>query len=208
LEEQLEKVARWLKESHHTVILTGAGISTESGLSDFRSRQGMWKQFDFQKVASADSLLDTYDDFHAFYMLRVDEMHRCTPNGGHDVLAKWEKKGYVQTVVTQNVDGYHQKAGSANVIELHGNIYSFSCDICGVAVSEEEFIHKLYCTRCKCNRETLRPNVVLFDEQLPKKALQSARESFKQADLVIVIGTSLKVFPAANLPSLTSGKTV
>ena len=120
-------LASWLKQSQHTVILTGAGMSTESGLPDFRSKSGWWKNTDPATVASVEALEANYALFHEFYKTRMENLRDCQPHEGHFILAGWEQKGWVHAVATQNVDGFHQKAGSQRVHELHGTIRSARC---------------------------------------------------------------------------------
>ena len=114
------KIEEW--KSSKIVVFTGAGMSTESGLPDFRSGEGLWKKFDPMKLATVEALEKNYDEFHAFYSLRLEQAIGTRPNRGHEFLAKWEEAGWIQSIITQNVDGFHQGAGSKNVIELHGRL--------------------------------------------------------------------------------------
>ncbi|HSI67036.1 MAG TPA: NAD-dependent deacylase [Planococcus sp. (in: firmicutes)] len=188
----------WLKDSKHTVVFTGAGMSTESGLPDFRSaKQGMWQQKDPSKVASIQALNDNAEEFIDFYRKRVLGLREFGPHKGHELLAKWEKNGFIQSIITQNVDGFHQLAGSENVAELHGTLQTFHCHSCGTSVSSEDFITGS--CHCKCGGQ-LRPSVVLFGEMLPEEPFEKAYDAAARADLFIVLGSSLTVSPANQFP--------
>lgn len=203
--KMIEKVAKWLKQSKKTVVLTGAGMSTESGIPDFRSANGWWTKTDPQKVASVTALNEDYHLFHEFYTLRLEKLKDCKPHEGHYILANWEEKGIIHSIATQNVDGFHIQAGNKNVDELHGSIHTYRCNDCHEPSTKEAFFHK---ERCKICNGKLRPNVVLFGEMLPEKEWMNALTNIREADLVIVIGTSLEVYPVNQLPSMTIGKTV
>lgn len=201
----LYRLAEWLDSSNFTVILSGAGMSTESGLPDFRSKGGWWRNIDPHQVATVNAIEENYELFRDFYMYRIDTAEQCSPHAGHRILAKWERDGRIHGIATQNVDGYHAAAGSHKIAELHGNIRSIRCHHCGRGSKVTDFKNKLYCSQC---HGPLRPNVVLFGERLPEKDWNQAVQWFHSAELVIVIGTSLQVAPASQLPHLTSGRTV
>lgn len=156
---------RLLKSSRYTVILTGAGMSTESGIPDFRSTDGLWRGIDPMKVACREALLYDYDKFHDFYKTRVENLENCSPHTGYEILAKWGRIGFIRSIITQNVDDFHISAGNRRVIRVHGTINEFSCLECGQSATKEMFINKKKCTNCENN---LRPNVVLFGENLPE----------------------------------------
>jgi NAD-dependent deacetylase len=196
-------LAQWLAEARHVVVLTGAGMSTESGVPDFRSPSGWWRKLDPTTVATVEAYENRYDLFHAFYKARIEGLEGLRPHRGHEILAEWEQRGLVQAIVTQNVDGFHQLAGSTRVIELHGSIRTCRCGRCGAGAAMEEFLAASPCPRCGGR---LRPNVVLFGEMLPEDAWREALAEFSRADLVIAIGTSLAVSPANQLPMLTGGQ--
>lgn len=201
----LEEVTKWLKKSKKTVVLTGAGMSTESGIPDFRSASGWWRKTDPQKVASISALEEHYDLFHEFYTLRLEKLKECKPHEGHYILAEWEKKGILFSIATQNVDGFHIQAGNQHVDELHGSIHTYRCHNCNAPSTKEAFFKKEACTFCGGK---IRPNVVLFGEMLPEDAWMNALTNIRQADVVLVIGTSLEVYPVNQLPTMTNGKTV
>lgn len=188
----------WLNESNHTVVFTGAGMSTESGLPDFRSaNQGLWNQKDPSKIASTDALNNNVEAFIDFYRTRVQSVKDYKPHKGHQILAEWEKQGPVQSIITQNVDGFHQEAGNQNVAELHGTLTKLHCQSCGKEYNSEEYVNQEY--YCECDG-ILRPSITLFGEMLPQDAFQFALAESEKADLFIVLGSSLSVTPANQFP--------
>lgn len=202
--QEIRTLADWIKDSKSTVVLTGAGMSTESGLPDFRSESGWWKNYDPTTLATVDAMKRNYSLFHEFYSARLEALEECKPHGGHFVLADWEKKGLVFSIATQNVDGFHNAAGSKRVHELHGSLKGIRCCACDRPDTMEAFLGKEDCKHCKGK---LRPGVVLFGEMLPQDAWNSAIKDINDAELVLVIGTSLQVYPVNQLPSMTRGKT-
>ncbi|CAM3485270.1 NAD-dependent protein deacetylase [Aeromicrobium ponti] len=191
-------LGKWLKESKYTVILTGAGMSTESGLPDFRSAgNGMWNKKDPGKIASTEALNYNVNEFIEFYRHRVTGLKECKPHKGHYILANWEKRGILQSIITQNVDGFHGLAGSRNIAELHGNLQTLHCQVCKKEYPSEEYLHDHY--ECTCGG-VLRPSIVLFGEMLPDQALDFAAEESEKAELFIVLGSSLTVTPANQFP--------
>ncbi len=202
---KIELVADWLKNAHRTVILTGAGMSTESGIPDFRSREGWWKKIDPMTVSTVEALENEYELFHGFYSLRLADLKTCQPHNGHKLLAEWEEKGLINGIITQNVDGFHQQAGSKTVHELHGSLRSIFCSTCGHTADEEAFLNQESCSECQGH---LRPDIVLFGEMLPQEVWGKAIRLIEESDLLIVIGSSLQVSPANELPFLTDGKKV
>lgn len=200
----ISKLSEWLMKSQKTVVLTGAGMSTESGIPDFRSASGWWQNIDPRTVATVEALEQNYPLFHEFYKMRIENLEKVAPHKGHEILAEWERQGLVSLVATQNVDGFHQLAGSQNVEELHGSIRTIRCHRCGKQAKMAAFLEK---ENCSCSGK-LRPNVVLFGENLPQDSWQKSMCAIEAAELVIVIGTSLEVYPVNQLPSMTNGKTV
>ncbi|GLO67853.1 MULTISPECIES: NAD-dependent protein deacylase [Oceanobacillus] len=188
----------WLQESNYTVIFTGAGMSTESGLPDFRSaNKGLWKQHDPSKIASIDALNNNVDTFIDFYRERVLKVKEYGPHQGHYILAEWEQQGLVHSIITQNVDGFHQASGSKIVHELHGTLQKLHCQSCGKEYSSGEYVDNEY--HCDCGG-VLRPSIILFGEMLPQEAFQTAFQDAEKADLFIVLGSSLTVSPANQIP--------
>ncbi|GAB4073854.1 NAD-dependent protein deacetylase [Barrientosiimonas marina] len=193
-------VKEWLTNSHYTVVFTGAGMSTESGLPDFRSaNEGLWQQKDPSQVASTEALNNNVEEFIDFYRSRVLKVQDYQPHKGHAILAAWEKENQVKSIITQNVDGFHQKAGSHNVAELHGSLTKLHCQSCGWEYDSQAYVNHVY--YCTCGG-VLRPSLVLFGETLPQKAFQFAVSEAEKADLFIVLGSSLSVSPANQLPLL------
>ncbi|WP_456279410.1 NAD-dependent deacylase [Bacillus sp. AK128] len=173
-------------------------MSTESGLPDFRSaKNGMWKGIDPLKLASVDALENNKNDFYKFYSKRIVDLKGVHHHIGHEILANWERKGIVKSVITQNVDGLHQQAGSKKVYELHGTLRQCHCHDCFRNYSCDEYAAGTI--QCKCGG-TIRPSVVLFGEGLPEEAILGAAEETAKADLFIVLGSSLTVSPANWFP--------
>lgn len=195
----MDTLINWLKEAEHAVVFTGAGMSTENGLPDFRSSQGLWKTKDPSQLASPEALNRYFEDFTSFYKQRIVSVKEYGPHQGHDILAKWERLGLIQSIITQNVDGFHHMAGSERVAELHGTLRKVHCETCKKEYDNAKYIHEAY--HCNCGG-TLRPSVVLFGEMLPQDAFQFASEESKKADLFLVLGSSLSVSPANQLPLL------
>ncbi|MFJ7934745.1 NAD-dependent deacylase [Sporosarcina sp. NPDC096371] len=189
-----------IKKSSNIVVYTGAGMSTESGLPDFRSsKTGLWEKEDPSAVASTKALNKDVERFFRFYRKRVVDMKDCSPHKGHDILAKWEREGVIKGIITQNVDGFHSVAGSDNVMELHGTLQQVHCQSCGQVYGNEMYeVETFYCT---CGGK-LRPSVVLFGEGLPEDTFMKASDASEQADLFIVLGSSLTVTPANQFPIL------
>ncbi len=192
-----------LRQRQPCVVLTGAGISTESGIPDFRSPTGIWAEYDPMEYATIDAFRRDPVKVWEFYALRFDVLTRAEPNAGHLALAELERRGLVQAVVTQNIDGLHTRAGSQDVIEVHGSIRTAVCLECGERVPLEDVVAALRdqpappCPRCG---EILKPDVVMFGELLPAGAMERATELAQRAGLLLVVGSSLEVYPVAGLP--------
>lgn len=198
MSNDLQTLKQWLTESKYTVVLSGAGISTESGLPDFRSaRAGLWKYRDQMKLASTDAMKKNRDEFVEFYQYRVEELLKYAPNIGHQILAKWESEGKLQSIITQNVDGFHQLAGSQSLAELHGTLRSCHCSGCRKSYPIASFLENDL--TCDCGN-FIRPSVVLFGESLPEKSVLQATLETRKAELFIVLGSSLSVSPANYFP--------
>jgi len=198
------ELARLLTAHKPAVVFTGAGMSTESGLPDFRSNGGLWKQSRrFEELASVDALETDYDEHVAFYRWRIEMLAGHGPNDGHRVVADWQRRGLVTTVVTQNVDGFHTQAGTEGVLELHGTLSVVRCNRCGGERPAAEFLEAAGLA-CPCGGKR-RPGVVLFGEALPLATLRAAQSAAKRASLFIVLGSSLAVSPANLLPEAAVG---
>jgi len=205
-----QQVAQWLRVSKHAVAFTGAGISTESGIPDFRSPGGIWATstpvyFD-DFVASAESRLE--------YWRQKSVAHRdfadSQPNAGHRVLADWEKRGLLQGVVTQNIDGLHQQAGSSQVIELHGTARQIACLQCEQRYDAEEMVSQFHATQrvpdCPACGGIVKHATISFGQSLIPRVLEHAITLVERADLFMVMGSSLVVEPAASLPRMARSR--
>jgi len=201
----VEKLADMMKESKYTVVLTGAGMDTESNIPDFRGKNGLWKNINPMLVANINSFYENYELFHEFYSVRIKKREHVKPHDGHYILADFEKRGIIKSIATQNVSGLHRLAGSKRVYELHGNIRKIICNSCEREASLKDFLNK---EKCKFCGNLLRPAVVLFGETLPMDTWNLAESDIKKCDLLIVIGTSLEVYPVNQFPKITRGKTV
>jgi NAD-dependent deacetylase len=175
-------------------------MSTESGLPDFRSAGGLWRNNRrFEELASTEALERAYDEFVAFYRWRIEELAKYAPHEGHRILARWQAAGRVQALITQNVDGFHQRAGSPRPFQLHGGLDHVRCQACGRQAPAERFLEVTACEACGGK---LRPGVVLFGERLPMADFEGAERAARAADLFVVLGSSLLVSPANMLPQL------
>ena len=199
MDAALMRAARLLGQAKTVVVLTGAGMSTESNLADFRSREGLWARFDPARLATLSALERDPGEFYAFYRMRLEALKGAEPNMGHRVLARWEEKGILEAVVTQNVDGLHQRAGSRKVVELHGSLRTVRCSRCGAPVPGMELLERTECGKCG---GALRPEVVLFGENLPAAALEEAERLASTCRIFLVLGSSLAVSPANDLPRI------
>ncbi|GAB7386387.1 NAD-dependent protein deacylase Cob2 [Bacillaceae bacterium] len=188
-------VARLIREGD-VVVLTGAGMSTESGLPDFRSSGGLWHGKDPMKIASTVALAHHFAEFTEFYRYRIQEKNKHRPHVGHELLAKWEKQGLVKGIITQNVDGYHNMAGSRRVYPIHGSLSTIYCASCGREYDEEQYMKQNFCA---CGGK-IRPGIVLFGEALPEETFAQALAAARSCRTLLVIGTSLQVAPANLLP--------
>lgn len=194
-----------LKNSRHTVVLSGAGISTPSGIPDFRSANtGLWQKSDPMEVASLTAFRYRPQKFFDWLRPLASSIVDAQPNPAHTALAHMERSGHIEAVITQNIDGLHQKAGSQNVIEVHGSMTDLECLKCKHSFPSIDFYKVFVETnelpRCPDCREILKPGIVLFEEMLPWKAWDKAENYAMHADLFLVIGSSLEVTPASHLP--------
>lgn len=205
LREAAARLAKMIRQADKVVALTGAGVSTESGLPDFRSRQGLWSQRDPREVASIQAFHHEPLTFLRFYSWRIRQLSGAMPNRAHRALAGLEKHGYLHMLITQNVDRLHQAAGSRRVVEMHGNLRELECASCkrmyDSTLLDKEINSLADAPRCECGG-LLRPRVVLFGEMLPASALDTAMKESSNCDLMIVAGTALQVGPVNMLPEL------
>ncbi len=207
LTQQLETLQTWIDESRRAVFFGGAGVSTESGIPDFRSVDGLYHQkYDYppEEILSRSFFDRNPEEFYRFYrdkMLCPD----AKPNAAHKKLAQLEQAGHLRSVVTQNIDGLHQDAGSQRVWELHGSVRRNRCMACGRSYPVEYIRDSQGVPRCACGG-IVKPEVVLYEESLDARVMEGALEDISQADLLIIGGTSLVVYPAAGLIRYYRGK--
>jgi NAD-dependent deacetylase len=206
--DEAARLAELIRAARSVVALTGAGISVPSGIPDFRSPgTGLWENVDPMEVAHIDVFRRDPERFWHFYGMRFQALEDKQPNPAHLALAAIEEAGLLQAVITQNIDRLHARAGSRELIEVHGSIASSSCLVCGLrydlgAVRDRHVGDSSGVPRCDCGAP-LKPDVVLFGELLPVAAIERAQELALGADLMLCIGSSLEVFPVAQLPDLT-----
>ena len=201
-----ETLKKWLSESNNIVFFGGAGVSTESKIPDFRSTDGLYNQ---QYAYPPETILS-----HTFYMKKTEEFYRfyrnkmlfpdAEPNRAHKALARLEAEGRLKAVVTQNIDGLHQKAGSKEVLELHGSVLRNYCQRCGKFHGIEAILHSSEVPKCECGG-TIKPDVVLYEEGLDQHTIQRSVYRISNADVLIIGGTSLTVYPAAGLIDYYNG---
>ena len=202
----LETLKKWVEESRSIVFFGGAGVSTESGIPDFRGVDGLYSQkyaYPPETILSHEFLLQHPEEFYRFYREKILILN-ARPNPAHEKLAQWEREGRLRAVITQNIDGLHQAAGSKRVLELHGSIHRNHCTRCGKFYTAEQIAATTGVPRCDCGG-TIRPDVVLYGESLDEKVLRASMDALSHADLLIVGGTSLSVYPAAGLIDLYPG---
>ena len=198
--ENIETLKQWISESRNIVFFGGAGVSTESGIPDFRSVDGLYNQkFEYppEEIISHSFFVKDPAYFYRFYREKMLPLG-FEPNITHKVLARWEEEGRLSAVVTQNIDGLHQKAGSRRVYELHGSVLRNYCQRCRKFHSADFVKNAPGVPKCDCGG-TVKPDVVLYEEGLDQKTLENAVMAIYDADLLIVAGTSLTVYPAASL---------
>ena len=204
--DQIDIFKRWIAESNRIVAFTGAGVSTESGIPDFRSVDGLYSQkFDYppETIISHSFYERDPEYFFRFYREKMLPLG-FEPNITHNTFAKWEAEGILSAVVTQNMDGLHQKAGSKAVYELHGSVLRNYCTHCRKFHSAEFIKNAPGIPRCECGG-IVKPDVVLYEEGLDQNTIEKSVMAIRRADLLIVAGTSLTVYPAAGLVNYYQG---
>jgi NAD-dependent deacetylase len=200
---QAETLAALIRAQQPCVVLTGAGVSTESGIPDFRSSRGLWEKYDPFELASIDAWRRDPAKVWDFYAMRFDLLTAAEPNSAHRAIAALERAGLVEAVVTQNIDTLHERAGSQDVIEVHGSIRTSSCLDCGHGEPLARVLELLSLPTCARCGAPLKPDVVMFGELLPEPAIERAMELARGAALLLVVGSSLEVWPVAGLPAET-----
>ncbi|HLM36766.1 MAG TPA: NAD-dependent deacylase [Gaiellaceae bacterium] len=199
-------LAELIQRRQPCVVLTGAGVSTESGIPDFRSPTGLWAKFDPLEYGSIEAFRRDPHKAWSFYKPRLGMLTEAEPNPAHLALAELERLGFVDAVVTQNIDRLHERAGSAEVVEVHGSIRTSSCLSCGERCGLERVLGLLTeadAPACPACGEILKPDVVFFGELLPPTAIERAFELARGAQLLLVVGSALEVHPTAGLPQET-----
>lgn len=194
-----------IKKSHHAVVLTGAGISTPSGIPDFRSPGiGLWTRYLPMEVASLTAFRYDPELFYKWLHPLAVHMLSAQPNPAHFALAILQDAGYISTIITQNIDGLHTRAGAKNVLEIHGTLNTLTCIQCFRQVGSEgiiqDYINDCIVPHCQVCGGILKPDVILYEEQLPVKIWLKAEEASRNCDLMLIAGTSLEVMPSAKLP--------
>ena len=207
-EEKINKLIEYIKESNNIVFFGGAGVSTESGIPDFRSVDGLYNmKYDYppEEILSHTFFMNKTNDFYLFYKDKINSL-KYEPNITHKVLADLENKGKLKSIVTQNIDGLHQKAGSKNVLELHGSVLRNYCMKCNKFYDANYvFNSKDTIPKCECGG-VIKPDVVLYEEPLNDDIITQALRDISSADMLIIAGTSLAVYPAAGLINYFRGK--
>ncbi|MCD8217967.1 MAG: NAD-dependent protein deacylase [Clostridiales bacterium] len=203
----VDQLKQWVKESDNIVFFGGAGVSTESGIPDFRSVDGLYNQkYDYppETILSHTFYMERTDEFFRFYRDKMLELD-AKPNAAHLKLAELEQAGKLKAVVTQNIDGLHQAAGSKTVLELHGSVHRNYCLKCGKEYNARQIKESVGVPRCSCGGQ-IKPDVVLYEEGLDSQTIQDSIYYISQADVLIIGGTSLAVYPAAGLIDYYRGK--
>ena len=196
---ELKEAAHLIKNARYGVVFTGAGVSVESGIAPFTGAGGLWNQYDPKFIEINFFLSDPKRSWEEMKKIFFTDMDEASPNKAHEVIAKLEQKGFVKGVITQNIDGLHQKAGSCNVQEFHGTIKTLSCSACGRKYQLEEVDISQVPPHCFCGR-VLKPDFVFYGEGIPSLAYQKSLEMAENADVMIIVGTAGQVMPACSLP--------
>lgn len=202
----IEKLQKWINESSNIVAFSGAGVSTESGIKDFRSKDGLYNQkykYQPELILSHTFFLNIPQEFFKFYRDKLNVLDK-DPNIIHNFLANLEKENKLKVIITQNIDNLHFKAGSKNVIELHGNIMRNYCSLCHKAYDANYIFNSKGVPKCSCGG-IIKPDVVLYEESLQESDLNNAVDAIIHADLLLVLGTSLTVYPASGLLNYYQG---
>ena len=201
----IERAARLFLDSKYAIALTGAGISTPSGIPDFRSsKDGLWERYNPLEVASLSAFRTMPEKFYEWFRPFTKTIIEAQPNPAHIALAKLEQEGLLKEIITQNIDGLHQKAGSSMVQEIHGTLNTLTCVSCYTKHLTSDFVQAFirngeipHCSECG---SILKPDAILFGEQFPRRTWKAVEKTVNQCDLMLVAGSSLEMFPAARLP--------
>lgn len=207
MQEDIRKLKSWIKDSNNIVFFGGAGVSTESGIPDFRSVDGLYNQkwrYRPETILSHSFFIENPDEYYRFHHEKL-VIDGVKPNAAHYKLAELESEGKIKAVVTQNIDGLHQASGSKNVYELHGSILRAYCSQCGKPFSADSMNHYSGVPHCSNCGGVIRPDIVLYEEPLDDSVMRGAIKAISSADMLIVGGTSLNVYPAAGLINYYEG---
>ena len=203
---EVKELKKMIKESKNIVAFTGAGISTLSGIKDFRSKDGLYNmkyKFPPEEILSRGFFLDKTEEFYEFYKDKMNCL-KNKPNIVHNYLMQLEKEGKLKAVITQNIDGLHTKAGSKNVLELHGSVYRNNCMDCGKSYDAEFVFNSKGVPRCTCGG-IIKPDVVLYEESLDDEVMRETIKAISSCDLLLILGTSLTVYPASSFVNYYQG---
>lgn len=206
-QEKIKLLNKYIKESNNIVFFGGAGVSTESGIKDFRSKDGLYNEkykYPPEEILSHTFFINNPDEFYKFYIDKLNCLDKL-PNICHKYLTKLEKSNKLKAIITQNIDGLHQKAGSSNILELHGSIYRNYCTKCNKSYSAEQIFKEKKIPTCICGG-IIKPDVVLYEEPLDNNIINNAIKYISNADLLLVVGTSLTVYPASSFIQFFKGK--
>ena len=209
MENKIQELKNLIEKSNNIVFFGGAGVSTESGIADFRSKDGLYNQkykYPPEEILSHTFFMNQTGEFYEFYREKLNSL-KYQPNITHLKLTELEKQGKIKAIITQNIDGLHQKAGSKNVLELHGSVLRNYCMECGKFYDAEFIFNGKGIPRCDCGG-IVKPDVVLYEEGLNDEILGNSVRAIKNADLMIVAGTSLTVYPASGLINYFRGSSL
>lgn len=205
--DDISKLQKMIDECNDIVFFGGAGVSTESGLKDFRSKDGLYNmkyKYPPEEILSHSFFINNTEEFYKFYKDKMNALN-ILPNVCHEYLTKLEKTGKLKAIITQNIDGLHQKSGSSNVLELHGTIYKNYCLKCGKQYDAPYIFNSKGIPKCECGG-IIKPKVVLYEEALDDEVVEKAIDEISKAELLIVAGTSLTVYPASSFVRYFKGK--
>ena len=207
IDQKIKSAAQLFLNAKYAVILTGAGISTESGIPDFRGKSGIWKEFNPLLYGNIETLKSDPSFFWKLAKRIAPTLLKASPNPGHEALVELERLGKIKCIITQNIDGLHQQAGSKLVFEVHGSLRNFTCMECKTNYTQEEIVPKIFKGVPKCEEcgGFLKPDVVLFGESLPMDQIENSKTAALEADLILVAGSALEVFPVNQLPNIVIG---
>lgn len=199
MKSDIQTAAKLIKNAEYGVVFTGAGVSVESGIAPFTGAGGLWNQYDPKYIEINFFENNPAESWREMKKIFFTDMDEASPNKAHEVIAKLEEKGFVKGVITQNIDGLHQRAGSKNVQEFHGTIHTLSCVNCGRKYRLEDVNVEEVPPRCFCGG-VLKPDFVFYGEGIPPLAYEKSLEMAQNADVMIIVGTAGQVMPACSLP--------